>query len=320
MLARSKRDCSAGPHLRASQDCCARCGGGRGAKIDLSNCYWSVHLPPAMAGAVRVAAAGTKYALVRVPFGWHQALGVVQHLIAAVLSELPDTQVVVVQFLDDILFVGRDSQVTTRVARDTAAHLARKGFLVSPKSVLDTTQSLTWMGKQLCLNRSRVAHKPEGLADIVGRWVTFSLGHYTRKPLQRLLGRIGWLVRPGFSAGCFLAGARAWLCMGPSSARCMPFVVCRGLLEAIAAGGRGGSRRRPRVRRSGCTLTRRNAPSRQVGFLWGYGALRAPLSAGAPHGLMPSNLLNWMVLCVLLTRPGVLRAGTWTLSWTTWAR
>ena len=92
-----------------------------------------------MAGTVRVAVAGTTYALFRVPFGWHQAPGLVQHLIAAVLSELPDTQVVIVQYLDDILFVGRDMQVTTRVARDTAAHLARKGFLVSPKSVLDTT-------------------------------------------------------------------------------------------------------------------------------------------------------------------------------------
>ena len=105
--------------------------------------------------------------------------------------------------------------------------------------MLDATQSLTWMGKQLSLNRSSVAHKPEGQAGIVGRWVTFSLGHYTRKPLQRLLGRIGWLARPGFSAGCFLAGARAWLRPGPPSTRCVPFAVCRGLLEAIAAGGRG---------------------------------------------------------------------------------
>ena len=86
-----------------------------------------------VAGAVRVAGqwpSGTTYALVRVPFSWHQALGLVQHLIAAVLSELPDTQVVIVQYLDDILFVGRDRQVSTRVARDTAAQLARKGFLV----------------------------------------------------------------------------------------------------------------------------------------------------------------------------------------------
>ena len=105
--------------------------------------------------------------------------------------------------------------------------------------MLDATQSLTWMGKQLSLNRSRVAQKLEGLADIVGRWVPFTLGHYTRKPLHRLLGRIGWLARLRFSAGCFLAGARAWLRLGPPSACCVLFAVCRGLLEAIAAGGRG---------------------------------------------------------------------------------
>ena len=138
MLARSRQGHSACPHLRASRDCCAPCGGGWawGAKIDLSNCYQSVQLPPAMAGAVCVAVVGTTYALVRVPFGWHQALGLVQHLIAAVLCELPDTQVIIVQYLDDILFVGRGRQVTTRVARDTAAHLARKGFIVSPKQCL----------------------------------------------------------------------------------------------------------------------------------------------------------------------------------------
>ena len=110
-------------------------GGGGGATIDLSNCYWSVHLPPAMAGAARVAAAGTTCALVRVPFGWHQVPGLVQHFIGAVLSELPGMQVIIVQYLDDILFVGRDGLLTTHVARDTAVHLTRKGFLVSPKSV-----------------------------------------------------------------------------------------------------------------------------------------------------------------------------------------
>ena len=140
------------------------------------------------------------------------------------------------------------------MARDTAAHLTREGFLVSPKPVLDTTQSLTWMGKQLSLHRPRVAHKPKGLADIVGRWIAFSLSRYTRKPLQQLLGRIGWLARPGFSVGCFLAGVRAWLRLGPPSPHCVPFAVCRGLLEAIAAGGRGRSRGRLKVRLFVCTL------------------------------------------------------------------
>ena len=156
MPAHSRRGRSSCPRSRASRELCTG-GGGRvwGAKIDLSNCYWSVHLPSAMAGAVRVAVAGTTYALVRVPFGWHQAPGLVQHLMGALLSELPDTQVVFVQYLDDILFVGRDYLLTTQVARDTVAHLARTGFLVSPKSVVGATQYLSrgWM-KQLSLRGS----------------------------------------------------------------------------------------------------------------------------------------------------------------------
>ena len=83
------------------------------AKIELANGYWTVHLPPPMAWAVRVAAAGTTYALVRVSFGWHQAPGLVQHLIVAILSQLRDTQVVIIQYLDDILFVGRDRLLST---------------------------------------------------------------------------------------------------------------------------------------------------------------------------------------------------------------
>ena len=146
-----------------------------------------------------------------------------QHLIAAVLSELPDTLVVIVQYLDDILFVGRDRQVTTRVARDTVAHLARKGFIVSPKSVLDATQSLTWMGKQLSLNRSLVAHKPEGPAVIVGRWVTFSLGHCTRKPLQRLPGH-RLAGPPRFLRGMF--PRRCTRMASSGSACCLLLSVC----------------------------------------------------------------------------------------------
>ena len=152
--------------------------GAWGAQIDLSNCSWSVHLPPTTAGAGRVAAVGSTYALVHVPFGWHQVSG----LFGAMLPEHAATQVVTVQYPNHILFVGCDRLLTAQVARDTAAHLACKGFLVSPKSVLDATQSLMWMGIQLCLHRPRVAHKPDGLADIVGCWVGFSLSCCTRKP------------------------------------------------------------------------------------------------------------------------------------------
>ena len=101
MRARTRHTPSGSPTEGARWAPEVRAGEPWGAKIDLSNCYWRVHLPRAMVGAVRVAVAGTTYALVHVPFGWHRALGRVQHLIGVVLSQLPNTQVVV-QYLDDV--------------------------------------------------------------------------------------------------------------------------------------------------------------------------------------------------------------------------
>ena len=258
-----------------------------------------------------MAAAGTTYALVRVPFGWHQAPGLVLHLIADVLCGLPDTQMVIVQYLDDILFVGRDRLVTTQVARDTAAHLARKGFIVSLKSILDATQSLPLMGKHLSLNRPPVAHKPEGLADIVGRWVTLSLAHYTPKPLQRLLGRIGWLARPGFAAFSRVhARGFVWVRLR--------LVLFR--LPCVGASWRHSLQGAGEGQRSVCTPTLHLARLRQGVSLWGCGAQKALLSAGARSGSVASSPLTCLVYCVRLTLRAVVIAGMWIWLWTTWAR
>ena len=117
-----------------------------------------------------------------------------------------------------------------------AAHLVSKAFLVSPKSVLDVTQCLSWMGRNLALHRAHIAHKPGGLAD---KWLHVILSRYTRKLLQRLLGRTGWLAHPGSSVGCFLARVWAWLHLGGPTARSIPFAVCRRLLEAMATSSHG---------------------------------------------------------------------------------
>ena len=77
-------------------------------KLDLKYCYWSVHVPPQLLNSVRIGAGGYRYCTVRVPFGWHQARGLVQHLISLVLATVPLDTVVVIQYFDDILFVSKD--------------------------------------------------------------------------------------------------------------------------------------------------------------------------------------------------------------------
>ena len=52
-------------------------GGAWAAAIDLANCYGLVRMPEELLEAVRVATSTGTYTIIRVPFGWHQAQGVV---------------------------------------------------------------------------------------------------------------------------------------------------------------------------------------------------------------------------------------------------
>ena len=210
--------------------------------------------PPPLASTIRVAAQGRTYAFLRVPFGWHQAPGLVQALISDLLGDLGRGGVVVVQYLDDILFVGHDPGEVAAVT-DSAAHLLRRaGFIISEKSVFTPQRSLRWMGKDVDLSGRRVTPAASAVAAVVAAWVRLALKPYTYVALRRLLGKLGWLGRPGNLGGCFLAGARSWLRWGPRSAWRTPPAVVRGLCEAIAQCYRGwvqGLGARHHERRSG---------------------------------------------------------------------
>ena len=253
-------------------------GGLWGTKLDIANCYWSVELPPPLANTIRVAAQGHTYAFLRVPFGWHQAPGLVQALISDLLRDLGKGGVVVVQYLDDILFVGYEPGEVATVTGSAARLLRQAGFLISEKSVFTPQRSLRWMGKDVDLAGCRVAPAASAVAAVVAAWVRLALRPYTYVALRRLLGKIGWLGRPGNLGGCFLAGARSWLRWGPRWAWRTPAAVVRGLCEAIAQCYRGwepdttagGPAVRVFVDAARCALTTGNDPSYCVGS-WGPG-------------------------------------------------
>ena len=89
---------------------CNGCAHPWACKWDLKNCYWSVYLPASFVSCIWVAGGMDRYAIVKVPFGCHHVLGLVQHLIDRVLSSLPPTAVLVVQYLHDILAAGPHSE------------------------------------------------------------------------------------------------------------------------------------------------------------------------------------------------------------------
>ena len=88
-------------------------------------------------------------AVVRVLFGGHQAPGLVQHLVAPAIAKVPPGAVIVVQSLDDILFLGRDKNEVARVTNQVAGRLVREGHLIRAKSQPDPVESVAWMGKDI---------------------------------------------------------------------------------------------------------------------------------------------------------------------------
>ena len=85
-----------------------------------------------------------------VPFGWHEAPGLVQHLIATVIAHVDPGVVVVVQYLDDILVVGKHKQEVHQGTHDVTIALSKAGFLIGAKSILTPVAEVTWMAG-LCI-------------------------------------------------------------------------------------------------------------------------------------------------------------------------
>jgi hypothetical protein len=164
-------------------------------KLDIKNCYWSVHLPPPLLNSLRIAAGPDKYAIVRVPFGWHQAPGLVQHLISRILDVVDTDSILLIQYLDDILVVGKHSARVRDVTRQAADALEKAGFLISQKSLFEPTRRLGWMGKVLDLLGPRIEPTAPFIADVVTRWLKLALRPYHNKDLRRLLGKLVWLGR-----------------------------------------------------------------------------------------------------------------------------
>ena len=53
----------------------------------------------------------------------------------------------VVQYVDDILVVGKQKQEVHRVTHDVTHALRDAGFVIGAKSILTPVAEVTWMGK-----------------------------------------------------------------------------------------------------------------------------------------------------------------------------
>ena len=143
-----------------------------------------------------------------------------------------------VQYLDDILFLGRDKQEVARVTGRVASQLVQEGYLISPKSWTEPVEDVTWMAKHMSAAVGRSAPQPTAIADCVARWVGLVTHPCTRNAVRRILGRLVWLGRPRNTASPFWAGTQAWVHQGPRWVPRTPPAMVVGLLEGLAAAQR----------------------------------------------------------------------------------
>ena len=199
--------------------------------LHISNHFWSCHLFPAQRDSIRVGVGGRVYALQSLPFGWKHSPSMAQAILAAFLVEYFPGSVVVIQNADDVLVASRHSSWVRQQALRTKADLEKAGWVVSPKSSLDPSNRVKWMGKVVGGDQGGVQNAPALQAPLVCCWLRLPTTGYTEKAHA---GETTVGSAAGEGGTAFRAGAYRWLNQGPSTAKCTPPKVLRGLLEGLA--------------------------------------------------------------------------------------
>ena len=140
-----------------------------------------------------------------------------------------DLQVLPLTYLDDILAAGARRDLK-RAVRRLSGKLQRARFVVSPKSSLEPTRVLDFVGEIFDTQRRRMENRKGTVTALLRSWLRLRLGLMRRKGFERFLGRLEWALRPQGGTAPFLAGAYKWKL---SCEQKVPLSLVRPLLTAV---------------------------------------------------------------------------------------
>ena len=120
-----------------------------------------------------------------------------------------DLQVLPFTFLDDILAAGAHRDLK-RAAHRLWGKLQRARFVVSPKSSLEPTRVLDFVGKIFDTRRRRMDNRKGMVTALLRRWLRVRLGFMRRKKFEIFPGRLECALRPQGGTAPFLAGEYRW--------------------------------------------------------------------------------------------------------------
>ncbi|KAM9985665.1 hypothetical protein ACTFIZ_012359 [Dictyostelium cf. discoideum] len=119
-------------------------------KLDIKKAYLHVLVDPQYRDLFRFVWQGAHYRWKTMPFGLSTAPRIFTMLLRPVLRMLRDINVSVIAYLDDLLIVGSTKEECLSNLKKTMDLLVKLGFKLNlEKSVLEPTQSITFLGLQI---------------------------------------------------------------------------------------------------------------------------------------------------------------------------
>ncbi|EAL73789.1 hypothetical protein DDB_G0267304 [Dictyostelium discoideum AX4] len=119
-------------------------------KLDIKKAYLYVLVDPQYRDLFRFVWKGSHYRWKTMPFGLSTAPRIFTMLLRPVLRMLRDINVSVIAYLDDLLIVGSTKEECLSNLKKTMDLLVKLGFKLNlEKSVLELTQSITFLGLQI---------------------------------------------------------------------------------------------------------------------------------------------------------------------------
>ena len=163
------------------------------------------------------------------PFGWKFSPLPCQLALQKVIEGIIPPHMIIFHYLDDFLLMGGCPRELKDVTRRAVEALRAAGFLVSPKSVLDPTTRILFLGKHIDTQAKRIWSHPRAYLQMYAQWLRLATAaHPHPRHLNKVLGFMQWHVRPRRGMGPFLAGAYCWQWWG-AVGQPVPLKVLHGL-------------------------------------------------------------------------------------------
>ena len=140
-------------------------------KLDVANMFWSCWMLKEERNTIRIGVLDEVWGFHSLPFGWTHSLVIATELLAKTLEKFSMPGIRPVQYVDDILVYGFDKRRVREAGKQLWKLLEGDGWLCSPKSQLEPTTTIDWMGKELDARTWSMQSSAEYVAGTVNMWI-----------------------------------------------------------------------------------------------------------------------------------------------------